>query len=103
MQWLRRKLQEIQALKYLIFLSLHLVLVLILRKRLWLQFSVAFAVISLSYSSFIICVIGSFTFSEEVVPQFLDEGFSSCGSSNCWSWNTGYTGDSSNCLRAHAP
>lgn len=30
--------------------------------------------------------------SEEVVPQFFDEGFPSCCYLDCWSWNSWYTG-----------
>jgi len=31
--------------------------------------------------------------SEEMVPQFFDEGLPSCGSLGCWSWNSWHTGN----------
>lgn len=35
---------------------------------------------------------GSINVTEEVVPQLFNEGFPSCGSLVCRSWNSGYTG-----------
>lgn len=85
----------IQVLVCQISQFLHLVLVLILRIRPWLQFSFAFNLCFMLkfYFYLYFSCLNHFTFvSEEVVPQFFDEGFPSCGSFGSWSWNPGYTG-----------
>lgn len=47
-----------------------------------------------SYVFLEVCAIIDFSLSisEEMVSQLFDEGFPSCGSDGCWSWNSGYSG-----------